>query len=171
MCVGDQASCIPDKPEKWALLEIATLWDTVSSGCIPQCETPSIWLLSFSSRSNRLLAERLRHDGAALARFQILLLIQTAEELDQLSHQSGPARLVARPQARAVVAMEIFVEQDVVLPVWIGLKFLRAAVNRPPPGLVPQEDPRQPVGDLVATSNRFIRLPEPVGHSILKLSP
>ena len=110
-------------------------------------------------------------EGGLLAAFQALLRIERAEELDQLRHQPGPAGLMAGAEPRAVVAVEVFVEQDVVAPVGIGLELLRAAVHRPPAVLVAQEDPREPVGDLLGTSKRFIILPEPVGHSILKLSP
>jgi hypothetical protein len=44
--------------------------------------------------------------------------------------------------------MEIFVEQQVIPPMWIALELLGAAEHRPPPGLVPQEDPGQAIGDL-----------------------
>ena len=87
-------------------------------------------------------------------------------------HDAGPARLVAGAEPGAVVAVEILVEQDVVAPVRIVLELLGAAVDRPPAaarraGRSASAGRRSPC----ATSNRFISLPEPVGHSILKLSP
>src|ERR1035441_4772215 len=42
--------------------------------------------------------------------------------------------------------MEIFIEQYVILPLRIGLEFLRTSVHRSPPRLVSQEDPFQPIG-------------------------
>src|SRR5262245_42733569 len=58
---------------------------------------------------------------------------------------------MARAEARAVIAVEVFVEQDQVAPVRIGLEFLRATVDRTPALLVAQEDrgeaPRDLAGD------------------------
>ena len=65
------------------------------------------------------------------------LAIDASEELDQSRDTSSPARLMARPNSGAVVSMEVLVEQDVVLPVGIGLEFLRPAVNRPTSSLRP----------------------------------
>src|SRR5208283_3060042 len=53
---------------------------------------------------------------------------------------------MARPEAGAVIAVEVFVEQDVILPLGIGLEFLRATVHRPPAGFIPKEDPLQTIG-------------------------
>ena len=73
--------------------------------------------------------------------------VETAEELDQFRDETGPAGLVAGPKAGAVVSVEVLVEQNVILPVRIGLEFLRASVNRPPARLIAQEDPGQPIGN------------------------
>ena len=97
--------------------------------------------------------------------------------LDEFGNQSGPAGLMARADPGAVVAMEVFVERDQIAPVWVVLEFFRAAENRSPPSL-----PWQPVESCrktcisrreisPATSQSVIIFPEPVGHSILKLSP
>ncbi len=103
---------------------------------------------------------------------QRLLCIQQAEQLDGLGHQPGPAGLVAGTQSGAVVAVEIFVEKDQVSPVGIALEFLRAAVDRPLAVFVLQEDACETVcrspAPLRKGSSWF---PDPVGHSILKLSP
>src|SRR5215469_12258778 len=45
--------------------------------------------------------------------------------------------------------MEVFVEQQIVAPIRIALKLLRAAENRPSPGFVAQEDAGQSIGDFV----------------------
>ena len=62
-----------------------------------------------------------------------------------ISRPSRSTGLVAGPDARAIVAMEVFVEQDVVPPMRIGLKFLGAAVNRPPADSSRRKDACQPV--------------------------
>src|SRR5579863_7815056 len=46
---------------------------------------------------------------------------------DQLSDETGPACLVARADAGAVVAMEIFVEKEQVSPMRVFLENFRAA--------------------------------------------
>ena len=119
------------------------------------------------ARGRRLTSD----EGRFLASLEQLLRIEQSEELDQLRHQSCPAGLVTRAEPRAVVAVEVFVEQDQVAPVRIVLELFRAAVDRPPAVRIPQEDPVSRSEISLATSKRFIILPEPVGHSILKLSP
>ena len=46
------------------------------------------------------------------------------ELADQVSNQPGPTGLVRCAAATAIIAMEIFVEQDVILEVRIGLELL-----------------------------------------------
>ena len=80
-----------------------------------------------------------------------------SEYFDELRHYASPTCLMAGAQTGAVVSVEIFIEQYVILPFGIGLEFLRASVHRTTPRLVPQEDPGQTVGDISrATSKRFI---------------
>src|SRR5262249_14347705 len=67
--------------------------------------------------------------------------IQVAEEFDQLRDDTGPARLVAGPKTRPIVTVEIFVEQDVISPLGIGLKFFRTSIHRPPARPISQKDP------------------------------
>src|SRR5271166_707602 len=85
-----------------------------------------------------------------LAAFQGPRRIQKARELDELGHKPRLSGLMACTQARAVVTVEVFVEQDVIPPMRIGLELLRAAVYRTPSTLIAQEDPSEPVGDLLA---------------------
>src|SRR5262249_54800765 len=73
---------------------------------------------------------------------------EVAEEFDQLRDDTRPARLVAGAKACAIVTVEIFVEEDVIFPLRIGLKFLRPAVYRPPARPVAQKDPGEPMGDV-----------------------
>jgi hypothetical protein len=55
---------------------------------------------------------------------------------------------VVGADARAVVAVEVLVEQDQVPPVPIGLKLLGCAVHGAPAMLVPEEGLREAPGDL-----------------------
>ena len=112
--------------------------------------------------SQRHLLYRLQETAVASSR---------PKNLDQFCDHACPSSLMAGPEAGAVIAVEVLKEKDVVLPLRIGLEFLGAAVHWSTPRLIPQEDAGQTVRISLATSNRFIKLPEPVGHSILKLSP
>jgi hypothetical protein len=74
--------------------------------------------------------------------------------------------------ARSIVAMEIFVEQNQIAPVRIALEFFRIAVNRPPPVLIAQENIGKTTRDIsFATSHSVVSRREPVGHSTLKSFP
>src|SRR5579872_5249278 len=76
------------------------------------------------------------------------LCVDSSEELDHFGNQSSPTGLMARPQARSVVSMEVLVKQQVVFPVWICLEPMGSTVNRPPCMLVSQEDSDQPIRNL-----------------------
>src|SRR5215469_12351620 len=78
------------------------------------------------------------------------LRIDEPVELDQTRNQSGPAGLMARAEARTVVAVEVLVEEDVVAPVRVGLKLLRAAVDSTTALGVTQEDALEARGQLAA---------------------
>src|SRR4051794_28969854 len=67
------------------------------------------------------------------------LRIDSTEEVHPESDGAGPTGLVTRAETRAVVAVEIFVEQDEVAPVRIVLKLCRSAVYRPVAVCVAQE--------------------------------
>src|SRR5437764_1499324 len=54
------------------------------------------------------------------------------ELADQVRYQPGPTGLVRGAAAPAVVAVKVFMEQDVVLEMGIGLKFFVAAEHRTP---------------------------------------
>ncbi len=75
------------------------------------------------------------------------------EERHQRGDDRRPPGLVAGAQAGAVVAVEVFVEKDVVLPVRIVDELARAAEDRTAAFVVEQEDAghaiRQLLGDLV----------------------
>jgi len=79
--------------------------------------------------------------------------------------------LVTGAQPSAIVAMKVFKEVDVVAPEWITLELFRAAIDRPPTMFIAQEDANETVEISLLTPKRFMSFPDPVGHSILKLSP
>src|SRR6516225_11401240 len=73
----------------------------------------------------------------------------TAEIFDQTCNDPSPPSLVAGADAGAVVAVEIFIEQQVVAPMGIALKLVGAAKDRAAACLVAQKDPCQAIGDLL----------------------
>ncbi len=70
--------------------------------------------------------------------------------MNELRDETGPARLVARTEPCAVVAVEVFVEEDVVAPVRIGLELLRAPIYGSPACHIAREYPGEPCGDFPA---------------------
>ena len=70
------------------------------------------------------------HESAAFAGGQELHRVHVAKQLDHLGHQPGPACLVTGAKARAIVAVEVFVEQNVIPPVRPRLEFFRGAVRQ-----------------------------------------
>src|SRR5829696_9948591 len=71
------------------------------------------------------------HEVGAEVGGQQVLRSRVAAHLDHSSHETGPARLVAGPEPGAVVAVEVLVELQHVLPVGIALEALGPAVHRP----------------------------------------
>src|SRR5262245_38233571 len=71
-----------------------------------------------------------------LARYRFRFLPTSAglfrELADEIRDQSGPTSLVRGATATAIVAVEVFMEQDVVLEMRIGLKFLIGTEHRTP---------------------------------------
>src|SRR5262245_38931394 len=68
---------------------------------------------------------------------------------DQLGDQGRPARLVARAQPGAVVAVEILAEWDQVSPVGVRLEQWDIAQHRASAVGIEEEDPHQPPGDVI----------------------
>src|SRR5258708_2558897 len=65
--------------------------------------------------------------------------IQASEQIDQEADHTGPAGLMAGADSGTVVAVEIFVKQNIVPPVRVGLELFRAAIGRSVALLVAQE--------------------------------
>jgi len=51
--------------------------------------------------------------------------------LQQIRDQARPARLMAGTYTRAIVTMEVFIEQKQITPIGVLLKFLDLAMDRP----------------------------------------
>src|SRR6185295_7121062 len=75
--------------------------------------------------------------------FRLCLLWLFPALLQELGDEAGPTRLMARADAGAIVAVEVFVEGNQVAPVGIGLKFLGRAKHRPSLIVVLQKNARQ----------------------------
>jgi hypothetical protein len=97
--------------------------------------------------------------------------IEVSEDLDQRCHESSPPSLVTGADAGPVVAVKIFVEEQVITPVRVALEFLRAAKHWPMAGRIAQKDPGQSVSDLARDLEQIHGAARAVGQSILKASP
>ena len=84
--------------------------------------------------------------------------------LKNFCDEAGPAGLMACAEPGAVVAVEVFVEEDVVAPVGIGLELFRAAVDGSPAVWCGEPDGDEPVGE-VAIARRG-QLPAGAGRGI-----
>src|SRR5215467_4592022 len=73
----------------------------------------------------------------------------SGEHIDKADDQSRPARLVTCAQSGTVVAVEILVEQEVVLPVGVLLELLGAPVHWPRPSFTAQKDARESARQLL----------------------
>lgn len=87
-------------------------------------------------------------------------------KFDQLRNETGPSGLMAGSQARAVISVEILVEQNVILPVRIALEFLRTSINRPPARLILQEYPGQPISNFPGYLEHITRLQQPKQRAV-----
>src|SRR2546427_5511289 len=83
-----------------------------------------------------------RHPGRR-PRFGLLAAL-----LQELGDEARPARLVACAHAGAIVAVEVFVEENQVAPVGVPLERFRPAEDRPAPVLAAQKDPGEPPREL-----------------------
>src|SRR6185369_3327650 len=79
-----------------------------------------------------------------------ILRLHRSENPDQAGDQSGPSGLVAGSQAGAVVAVEIFVEENQVAPVWIVLEFSGASVDGAAAYRGAQESADETIGDFAS---------------------
>src|SRR5262245_11224794 len=76
------------------------------------------------------------HRGPVKSFFQHFTGIEDRYRLDRPRRQSRPARLMAGADARAIVAVEIFVEENQITPMRIVLELGCAPVHRAPSGFI-----------------------------------
>ena len=62
------------------------------------------------------------------------------EEVDETCNQTSPPGLVTGTKTRSIVTMEVFVEENVIFPVWIFLKLFCSTIDWTLPARIPQED-------------------------------
>src|SRR5690242_17266761 len=91
--------------------------------------------------------ELLAGKGRLYATPQKRRTIELPEDFDEAGDTAGPTCLMAGADPRAVVTMEILVEQEIVPPVRVALEFPATAEHRAP-STIGQKDACQPIGDL-----------------------
>src|SRR5262245_53593216 len=96
----------------WGTPRVPSCAEVEPSTPLQRNQPPSGVLSSSLSTTGRPLAER-----GSPAPLQESLGVQDAIELDGLGYDPGPAGLMARPQPRPVVAVEILVEEQEIPPV------------------------------------------------------
>ena len=97
--------------------------------------------------------------------------LDTPEHVEKARDQTGPPRLVAGAEPRAVVTLEVFVEEDQVAPVRIVLNFAVPPYTGRRPLVSRRNVPASRREISCATSNSVMYRPEPVGHCTVKSSP
>ena len=73
--------------------------------------------------------------------------IDIAKEMNEGPNYPRPACLVSGANASAVIGVEILVEQQIVAPLGVALKFFGASEDGPPAGFIAQEDASQTIAD------------------------
>src|SRR6185295_8693294 len=87
-------------------------------------------------------------EGGPLAQLQDLLARGRGEQVHDAGDDAGPSGLMAGAQARAVVAVEVLVEQEEIAPMRIVLELPDVPVDRPSAILVAQKNAREPAAEL-----------------------
>ena len=76
----------------------------------------------------------------------------TAALLKKFGDQRRPAGLVTGAYSSAVIAMEIFVEKQMVSPMWIILELLALAENRSASRSIAKENRAEPLANVLRRS-------------------
>ena len=74
--------------------------------------------------------------------------VHVPKQLNEPRYDTGPTGLMAGAETRTIVAMKVFVEQNIVLPVRIALKFAGTAEHRALPFFISEEDAREATGNV-----------------------
>ena len=96
--------------------------------------------VTVTRQQNHSLCEYWR--GVALVTVRRLFVLNTSYPevtlvtLKQGRHQRSPAGLMAGSNPSTVVTMKVFIEQDVILPMTVGLEVVRASIKRAEPILL-----------------------------------
>src|SRR5262245_17876970 len=84
-----------------------------------------------------------------LAFYLQVLGFDTPEQIEKASNQTSPAGLMTSAEPRAIITVEVFVEEYQIAPVRIFLKRTWFAIDRPPVVFIAQKTARQPAGDFL----------------------
>src|SRR5438270_825568 len=76
--------------------------------------------------------------------------IDRSKEMDESGDQSCPSGLVARSKSCSVIAMEVFVKQQIVAPVRISLELFRSSIQRQAPVLIAKKNTDEAITYLLA---------------------
>lgn len=68
--------------------------------------------------------------------------------LQQLCHEPRPAGLMASPNACTSISVKIFIEEDEVLPMRVGLKLLGLAIDRSMSVVIPEKEVSETTGEI-----------------------
>src|SRR5215470_14254456 len=66
---------------------------------------------------------------------------------DELGDQAGPAGLVAGADSGAVIPVKVFIKENQIAPVRVGLKYFLSASDRAAAVVIAQKNVSQPAGD------------------------
>src|SRR5215831_3387616 len=110
-------------------------------------------------------------------RFEFLVFAGFSALLHQLGDDTGPSSLMAGSHSSTRVAVEVFVKQDQVAPMWVGLEPFEIPEHRSAATLVLEEDVRHaarqfssyvPKGHHLSRSSRKLNF-EVVAKVVMKL--
>src|SRR5271157_5183174 len=124
--------------------EVTSDWRNARSGWRRPSSSGSEPRLLLLAR--HLLARHLANEG--LGSPHVGFRVNAREQIKGARNQPRPTRLVTSSQPGAIVAVEVLVEQDVILPVGIFLELLCAPINGSPAILIPHKNLRQSAADL-----------------------
>src|SRR4029450_5089457 len=75
--------------------------------------------------------------------------LHAPEEIEESRNDACPPGLMARPEACAVIALEVLVKENEIAPVRIVLELRGASIDRAAAGGVPQKDVCESLSDLL----------------------
>ncbi len=94
-----------------------------------------------------------------------------AIEMNQFCNHACPARLMIGTETCTCIPVVVLMEEKMVTPVGVSLKFRLVAKHRSLSRSVTGKDFDQPLGEVDRHFSQSFSCPDPVGHSTLKSSP